>query len=48
MPFPSMLSKPRITDETGFQKHDVSGLKDALKMGGVLLDQRQHVAEPLE
>jgi hypothetical protein len=30
MPFTTMLLEAGITDETGFDQHDVSGLKDTL------------------
>jgi len=48
VPLATMLAKSGVTDETGFRQHDMSGLKDALQVRGVLLHQGQQFAKPLE
>lgn len=48
IPFSAVLAKARVTDETGFNQHDVRWLKDALKMRGIPLYQRQHIAKSVQ
>ena len=47
-PFPVLLTNDRFTDHSGILKHVVRGLKDALKVGGVALRQRELIAKPVE
>lgn len=48
VPLAAMLPESGITDETGFGEHDVSGLKDALQVGRILLHQGQQFAKTFE